>query len=292
MTWGVDYAGVDGNRPPDFDAFKRAGGSFVWCRASFAYHDPSHGAWVLAHDPTFARDWAAMKGRFPRGAYMGPAVMASHGAAEQVAVFHDAVQTVGGLWNGADFPPCLDLEFPQGIAGTGMTRDAIMAWVRTAVAEIRRLFGCSPIIYTSGRVWNTSDADCLGDPPAPDLAECPLWLAHYRLQPRQPAALPPWAPPPPVPHPWGDEWHAHQTQGDALGVPGFTSTVDVDRFRGAEFGDHGGHVAWFQRKLNIKDDGAYGPQTEAAVQNFQRAHGLPTGPGMDLQTFIRAAWLP
>jgi GH25 family lysozyme M1 (1,4-beta-N-acetylmuramidase) len=294
VTWGVDYAGVDGNKPPDLAAFKRAGGAFVWVRASFAYYDPGHKAWVLARDPVFARDWAAIGAAgLPRGAYMGPAIMASHSATEQVGVFYASVAAAGGLRPGIDFPPCLDIEFPQGIVGTGLNRAGVLKWIREAVAEMTRLFGVRPIIYTSGRVWNDVDADCLGGPPAPDLSDCPLWLARYAYATRRPAVIPPPdnLPAPPVPHPWGDEWHAHQDQGDAIGCPGFSATVDIDRMRpAAKRGDVGGHVAWYQRRRGLAPDGHFGPKTDADVRQFQRDRGLAETGEIDLQTFVVACW--
>lgn len=289
MTWGVDYASVDGNLRPDLGKFKAAGGSFAWLRASFGEYQ-THGAWRIVPDPTFARDWGTLAAAgLVRGAYMGPAVMASHTPEEQVGVFKTSVDASGGLRPGVDFPPCLDVEFPQGISGTGLDRAGVLTWIRAAVAEMRRLFGCWPIIYTSGRVWNDTDADCLGAPPAPDLVECPLWLARYAYATRQQAVIPPLPMSPPVPTPWGDEWHAHQGQGDALGVPGFSATVDVDRFRGAAQGDHGGHVAWAQRRLKVTADGSFGTDTAAAVRQVQASRGLPTDAIIGPRTFCAIA---
>lgn len=292
MTWGVDYASVDGNRPPDFRALRGAGATFCWVRGSYAAWDQSHGAWALRADPCLERDWKSMEdAALIRGAYMGPAVMASHSPEEQVGVMHAAVQAAGGLRPGVDFPPCLDLEFPQGIAGTHMNRDAIMEWVRRAVAAMQSAFGCWPIIYTSGRVWNDDDSDCLASPPAPDLTACPLWLARYAYPTRQPAVIPPPdGPAPPVPHPWGDEWHGHQDQGDALGAPGFTATVDVDRWRVARQGDSGGHVAWWQRKVGLPADGEFGTETHDEVVAFQRDHGLTVDGVIGAASFCAAAW--
>ena len=232
-VWGVDYASVDQNAAPNWTMFQRAGGSMVWIRASYAYYDQSHRAWSLAHDSAFTRDWAAVPKGITKGAYFFPVMSASQTAEEQVAAFAAAVKAGGGLEVGIDFPPCIDVEFPQGIAGTGLDRAGCLAWLKRAVAAMRSTFGCWPFIYCSGRVWNDDDTDTLGDPPAPDLVSCPLWLARYQLATRLHAVLPPSFPPPTVPTPWGDEWHAHQGQGDAVGVPGLTSTADVDEWRGA-----------------------------------------------------------
>jgi hypothetical protein len=277
MSWGVDYASVDGNRPPNWATFKAAGGSFAWLRASFAYYDHSHAAWALVSDPTFARDWKSIPAELIRGAYMGPAIMTSHSAEEQVAVFEKAVRNQGGLRAGLDFAPCIDAEFPQGISGTGMDRAGVVEWLRKAAVAMKSAFGVSPIIYTSGRVWNDSDTDCLGDPFAPaELLACDLWLARYAYKTRIQAILPPPdGNDPPVPHPWGDEWMAHQDQGDALGVPGFSATTDVDRFRGAIQGDHGGHVKRAQERLGLAStDGVFGQETAAALRAYQTLAGL------------------
>lgn len=294
MSWGVDFASVDGNAAPNFAALKAAGASFCWIRASYVYYNPAHKAYVIAPDSAFQRDWANLKASgLVRGAYMFPVLEATQTAAEQVATFKHSVDQAGGLHPGVDFPPCLDIEFPgAGIAATGLDRAGVMKWLREAIAELRRVFKCVPMLYTSGRVWNDSDADCLGDPPAPDLVDCPLWLASYWYTTRKPAAIPPPdGPAPPVPHPWQDEFWIHQDQGDALGCPGFTSTVDISRFHTAKQGDHGGHVSWAQHKMQITADGAFGPVTEAHVQALQRAHGLAPSGVIDPATFAMLAWL-
>lgn len=291
MTFGVDYAGVDGNRPPIWSMFLTAGGSMAWLRASYAYHDPAHQAYVITHDPAFARDWAGIPSTITRGAYMFPVLQASQTPEEQVATFAAAVHASGGLRRGVDFPPCLDVEFPQGIIGTGLDRPGVLAWLRRAVAALRAAFGCWPMIYTSGRVWNDSDADCLDNPPAPDLVSCPLWLARYPYKTRIPAVIPPIAIPKlAVPTPWRDQFVAWQCQGDALGCPGFTSTTDIDEWRTAKLGDKGGHVAWLQAKLMVAADGDFGPKTNAALVAFQTSRQIPVTGVLDPRTFCALAW--
>lgn len=292
MTWGVDYGSVDGNKPPHWPDFLAAGGSFVWIRASFSYWDAAHKAWACVSDPTFHRDWAGVPPQLVRGAYMFPVLEASQSPEEQVAVFYKSVTDAGGLRPHIDFPPCLDVEFPgKGIAGTGLDRAGVLRWLVRACLEMKRLWGIYPIIYTSGRVWNDTDADCLGNPPAPhfdledDMTECPLWLARYPYKTRIQAVLPPPAglTPPPCPTPWGagtgSGW-PHQYQGDALGVPGFTATADVDNFIGSHRGEHSPLVAWAQRKLKIQADGIFGPGTEAALKSAI----------IDLPTFTSLCW--
>ncbi len=169
-------------------------------------------------------------------------------------------------------------------------RPQLLDWIRRAVAALRVAFGCWPFIYTSGRVWNDTDTDCLGDPPAPDLVECPLWLSHYGLRTRLPAVIPPTPTALAVPTPWQDAWMAHQTQGDALGAPGFTATVDIDRWRYAQLGDTGGHVAWFQAKRGLTADGVFGPATRDEVLRVQAAAGLAQDAVLGPAAFCAVAW--
>lgn len=303
MTLGADYGSVDGNRPPNIAAFKAAGGSFISVRGSYCYWDASHKGWVNAIDPAFTRDWAAWGAagviRMP---YMFPVLEASQDAAIQVATLKHAIDGAGGLRPGIDMPPCLDVEFPgKGIADTGLDRAGVLKWIRDAVAAMRSTFGCWPIIYTSARVWDDHDVDCLGGPAAPDLADCPLWLARYAYKTRQPAVIPPpMLSPPPTPSPWiiaGANWtnrpiayFPHQYQGDALGVPGFTATVDLDRYSGAKRGDVGPLVAWGQRRLKVAADGDFGGMTENAIHDFQTSKGLPVTNVLDLATFAALGW--
>lgn len=273
--WGVDYASVDGNHSPDRAAFTAAGGRMVWQRASFAYYDKGHEAWACAADPHFLRDWSgwfATNG-ITCGAYWIVEPKAAQTPEEQVAVFHKATVDAGRLIPYVDFPPCIDVEFPRGIGGTGLDRAGVMKWLRRAIVEMRRLFNVAPIIYTSKRVWEDTDLDCLGNPSAPDLVDLIPWLARYAYPTRQPAVLPPPNGAPPAPKLWG-WWGAWQDQGDALHTPGFTATVDIDEWNTIHPNDVGPAVAAYQRRLGLVADGAYGPKTLDAVKGAQREHGL------------------
>lgn len=97
--------------------------------------------------------------------------------------------------------------------------------------------------------------------------------------------------PPPTPKFAGATWHIHQFQGDAVGFPGFSSTVDIDRFNPLELGISGGRVSWLQQRVGCAVDGSFGPATEMAVRAFQESHGLVVTGTMDVATFAALTWL-
>ena len=294
MSFGYDIASVDGNRPPHWPDVLSSGASFIWYRASFAYWDASHAAWACVGDPACHRDWATIPSALVRGAYLFPVLEASQSPEEQVGVFKTSTDAIGGLRPGIDMAPALDIEFPGGIAKTGLDIPGVLAWLRRAIAEMERVFGCRPILYTSGRVWNGTDADCLGNPAAPDLIDCPLWLARYPYKTRIPAVLP--LPgnllSPPVPTPWSGAWALHQFQGDALGVPGFTSTVDISRFHTLSPGDHDPLVFWYKRKLGLPASDKYDAAMLVSVKNLQASKSLTVDGILGVRSFCAVAWLP
>lgn len=280
MIWGIDYASVDGNAPPDFTRLRAASGRFAIMRASEG----------RGPDPTLARDWKrARDAGLVRGAYMMPAwFRGPDDVGAQVDTLVAVVEAVGGLAAGIDLPPTLDVEFPHGIADTGMTRAQIRTWIGDAVKGIRSKLGVTPMIYTSGRVWNSDDTDTLACPDNIGLEDCPLWVKDYPYKTRIAAqTLAPGFIPRSVPRPWMDAWMLHQYQGDALHVQGITATADLSVFRGLKLGARGAYVAWAQRKVNMTADGVYGPQTRAALQALC---GSGFDGEIDLETFCTLAW--
>jgi len=79
------------------------------------------------------------------------------------------------------------------------------------------------MLYTSGRVWKQSDADCLAAPPTQDRIKCPLWFARYRVGARKPPQRDAGGDPL-APHPWGDadNWWMQKSPGGGMGFPGIT----------------------------------------------------------------------
>ena len=235
----------------------------------------------------------------------------------QIAMFAKCIQAAGGLEPGVDMPPVFDVEYSKGIKATGMTRLQALDWVHRAIMALEDTFKVTPMIYTSARVWDGEDDDSLDADrvPVPLLVDCPLWLARYPYKIRIPSHHLPaqrdGLKVPPVPKQLGDAsdvW-IHQYQGDALGFPGFSSTVDLNRFfpisqatavKGSE------KVKWVQKKLNraeasrteksghtftpLKLDGDWGAKTERALREFQSLRQIPGTGVVDVRTFCALSW--
>lgn len=286
MYLGVDFASVDGNKPVDWAAVKAAGTRFVIIRG--AYNE-----WA---DPTYkAEAKRAREAGLLVGSYLFPLMRDTTSPDGQVMVFSDSVKLTPG-----DLPPVLDVEFPGGLAKTGMTRVQALEWVRRAVRAMERCCGVKPMIYTSARVWDGTDADSLSAKPTPDLIECPLWLARYPYNYRQPAVGDDPSerstvisiPKPPVPKSWGvDNVWIHQYQGDAIGFRGFSSTVDVNRFFDLAMGRSGERVKWVQRRVGIHPSGVFDACTDSHVRAFQAANRLQVDGVVGPVTFASLAWV-
>jgi hypothetical protein len=291
---GLDRASVDGNKVRNYPVARAAGFSFAFVRGSYE-------RWA---DPSFAADVDEIRAAgMVAGAYAFPLPGAGHPTArEQMRVFGRANPIRRG-----DMPPVLDVEFPRGIASTGLSRPELLRWVLEAADELQEIFGVAPMIYTSRRVWDGEDQDALdadgrvvaaagvglGSVAALALAHCPLWLAQYHVGYRQPAKLdasPPW---PPTPAAWGEGNHwVHQEQGDATGVPGFSSTIDLNRFRPMYLGETGPRVRWIQQRLGLVEGapGVCDSVTCDAIAEYQAAVGLEADRVIGPRTFARLAW--
>ena len=150
------------------------------------------------------------------------------------------------------------------------------------------------MIYTSQNVWNQ-----LSDPLAPDLSESPLWVKDYPFNPGPPRLSWP-VPPPRLPRPWqertkpvpkGNNWWIHQYQGDATGLPGFsTAKVDMNRFNTMVRGEVGDRVKWVQVRLGIAQSGVFDASMEIALRAFQRSNGLVESSIIDPRTFAYLCW--
>ena len=196
------------------------------------------------------------------------------------------IKTVGNLDEG-DLAPTLDVEADTW-QNTGMKPPQLLEGVRAAWKTLRDYYGVPPIIYTSRRVW----IEVLGNLPAPDLAESPLWVKDYPYKLRTPAHYDPQPfaggrLDPRMPAPWGDaaNWWIHQYQGDALQLPGFVRTVDMNRFNTTVRGAAGDRIRWVQRRLGIPQSGAFDAATEQALRAFQSKKGIDADGLINPRTF-------
>ena len=283
MNLGVDYASVDNDASPDLDAAKQAGCSFAFVRGTYA-------GWA---DPTASRDRDRIRAAgLMFGAYLFPVMTKTAPAPEeQVAAFVLAA----GLDRARDFAPVIDLEWPGGIAKTGHSRSEIADWIGRAIAALHAAYGCLPIVYSSTRVLMGSDDDALAGAAQHAIDGCPLWLARYPYKTRGEAkdelvnyerlSIPP------TPSGDPDGWWMHQFGGDALRFPGFTSTVDLDRYNPLASGAKGLRVSWLQQRVGCPVDGAFGPATEMAVRAFQESRGRVPSGAVDVATFAALSWL-
>lgn len=271
---GIDYASVDGNSRPNVDLLRDFGVSFAIVRGSY----PVNGrAYVDTH---LARDRAALTAG---GIVVGSYVILGYNAAgptpeDQVGRFVDAFGTRAP----GELCPFLDVEFPQGRAATGMSADAAIVWIERAYDALVKVYGVVGT-YTSLRVWNEDLASH-----ASHLGEGPLWMKipyPYKTgQPPHPSSrgtlteLPlPWR------SPASPGLVAVQFQGDARGVDGMSSTVDLSYWAPAS-------TTWLDGKLAAAGAPNLGAVTLAQRIDMARvAAGLPVGDGLDPQLYAHVA---
>jgi GH25 family lysozyme M1 (1,4-beta-N-acetylmuramidase) len=290
VFFGLDTYGGDGNVNPDWVKARDEGS------ISFAIIKSNEGIWL---DRSFVREWPRIKeAGVVRGAYLflrfpNPNIDRKFGPPPSPAAQAQAfIRYVGNL-NASDLPPSLDVEFPVGQRGTGMTPQQLLNGLRVAWKVLKDRYKAAPMVYTSARVWRED----LMNLRAPDLLESPLWLARpylYGLKQRAMRDVSRFAGgknSPPVPPPWGDatNWWIHQYQPDASWLPGFRQ-VDMNRFNATAAGAAGDRVRWVQRRLGIAQSGTCDAATESALRSFQGKNGLEANGVIDPRTFAFLCW--
>lgn len=263
MLLGIDYASVDGNAPPDVDKLTQWGARFAILRGSYT---AGGRAFVDTH---LARDRARLQAAgITVGAYAILGYDQSGPSPEdQMATF---VTAYGSRWEG-ELPVWLDVEFSRGRGATGLSIEAALAWVERAYQALVNVYGVVGT-YTSLGQWS----DNLGNMPS-ILGEGPLWLkvpypwnAHNAPHLDAPGITGE------LPRPWRDPASPGlalvQFQGDALRVPGMTSTVDLNRWASTEIRAEpmlaragADSVAAFQTAQGLEADGVLGPATFARL---------------------------
>ena len=111
--------------------------------------------------------------------------------------------------------PVLDFELVKGSTPEAMAVAAV-AWC----TETKRLWGCDPVIYSYPGFIDSCGATHRGCSALLDLAEYPLWVAHY-TQANEPT----------TPKPWLD-WLAWQFDGDGGATMTDGRDCDFSWFRG------------------------------------------------------------
>lgn len=306
-TIGIDYADVDGNKPPSFSqARTKSGVRFAIMRAVYGRPWPSQAGKRPYVDECAVRDHQAARnagitvGLY--GFFCPPlAGVYTPTPVEQGQAMIDAIGPI--IKKGVDFTPFLDVEQSSNVIGPA----EYVQQVLVVVEMLTKAFGASPGIYWSNRVVN----EVLGGKDIPELKDCPKWIAKpWPLPVRSVvdlAGAPSFRPTLPV----GDkQWMLYQYQGDALRVAGFTSTTDMNRINEFGVGATGDHVAWLQRKLAKAGcfdtlssdpfrspppnpvDGIFGAGTKAALMRFQRAQGCRLVDGIvGLESWPRLCWV-
>ncbi|MFF3942019.1 lysozyme [Streptomyces phaeofaciens] len=153
-------------RTVDWARTKAAGARFVYVKATES---------TGYRNPYFAQQYDGAGGvGLLRGAYHF--ALPDQGPGKAQAAFF--VRNGGG-WSadGGTLPPALDIEYNPYDAHRrcyGLSRAAMVAWIRAFSDEVLRLTGRRPVIYTTTHWWNT----CTGG--SPDLAaDHALWIARY-----------------------------------------------------------------------------------------------------------------
>jgi GH25 family lysozyme M1 (1,4-beta-N-acetylmuramidase) len=281
---GVDYALIDANASPDWEQARgHTGLSFAIIRAG----------WGTSSDPTWKRDRIPARaagvtvGPFLAPQWPRPGMPKPPSPADQAQAF---VRNIGMLDN-KDLPPAVDVEFNTNLkVETGMEPADVVDWVTEFNRVIVESYGTQVMVYTSRRVW----VEVLLGVEAPELADCPLWVKSPYLLPARRApfvANDNVIPHPPIPAPWGNAYTVQQYQGDAIGFPGFTSTVDVNLFNVVSYGCSGDQVALIQRRLGLVCTGKFDGTTKDAVVSLQQKTGLSQDGVVGPKTFAALSWL-
>lgn len=297
MQLGVDFASVDGNLEPDFLRAKSAGIAFAYIRRSYCYYDSVHKAYRLSHDPCYQRDAErARDAGLVVGSYLFPTfALGAPTPAEQVANF---LVAGGEVIQGKDLPVALDVEFTgNGIADTHQSKEKVFSLVLEFLRELRKNFS-TVAVYNSHVQWH--DDNGLGGPNSEELEGVLLWQkTPYRLKAGQARdTLPPidphvgplkadphdyWR----VPLPWEKQgWFMQQYQGDAVGVPGFSHTVDINRF--VPFRADTKSVVrreWLLDRLDHLTPEHVSVPLDEVLKDFQRANGLTADAIVGVATF-------
>lgn len=294
---GFDYASVDANQPPDFVAAKSAGARFGIVRSVYGRAVKGQTYPGPFRDPVWKRDHQAVRDAgLTLGTYLflcaPKSGVSTPSPEEQVDVMLDYAREI----RVGDFPPFIDVE-----EDSTLSSDDYFEWVERACRRARERLGTWPGLYTSKRVWD----EHLNNHAAGVLKSCALWIAKpWPWAVRTPVHLDgaPTYDPYLIP-PFGSQWFWYQYQGDATQWPGFSSTVDANRFNVLAKGASSDAVRWIQEHLNVffmgaanarpplATDGIFGAKTEDALKAFQVARSLVADGVYGAKSHAQLAWV-
>jgi GH25 family lysozyme M1 (1,4-beta-N-acetylmuramidase) len=175
----VEAAAVGGAHPRGLDV-SRWQGNVNWASvasrgARFAFVKATESTTYVS--PTFAQQYnGSYRAGLIRGAYHFALPNRSSGTTQaNFFVNH------GGGWSrdGRTLPPVLDIEYnPYGAECYGLSRGAMVSWIRAFSNQVRARTGRHPAIYTTTDWWRA----CTGN--AGGFASTnPLWIARYASSP-------------------------------------------------------------------------------------------------------------
>lgn len=206
---GIDVSLVQGL--VDWPAVAASGVAFAFCKVAegTTYRDPRAAANLAG----------ARAAGLVVGAYNVVRPSAASDPAAQARTHHAAVVALGGgLWG--DLPHAVDFE-----ENAGLTSVELSVWLDVHVAEMTRLLGRPPVLYTFPSWWKPLAAIA-----GPATARTALWFASYGADTGSaPAAFKPTNP---VPLPWNScrFWQytdrGRLSNGTAVDADLFDGTID------------------------------------------------------------------
>ena len=276
MSVIVDLASVDENKRPDYHAFKAWGGSGVILRGAFTFRGTAF------TDPIVSRDRNAIA---DAGLTFG-AYLILGWTVDPITQAKKMIEACGKAMPG-DFPVFVDVEFPgqHGIRDFGISPAEALAKITIAIQVLEDAYGVVGV-YTSERVWR-EDMSMI---PSDIGRRCPLWFkTGYPMKARSPANTMLRGPFGKMPTPWTDPggpggW-IRQYQGDATGVPGFSSTVDLNEFIPYDVAKpEQARAAWIVSRL-ADHNALVTSDFLATIRSFQTANGLTADGVIGPKTF-------